>query len=211
MKKTLIALALAASAAPALAADLPRRGAPQQSFAAPPMFTWTGFYLGLNAGGGWGKFTRDARGLDADTGFVGGVTAGYNAQFGNLVAGIEGDYNYSGIEGKDSGVKGSLSSFGTIRGRLGVAFDRALIYGTGGYAFGFGELNAFGALKDDKTHQGYVVGAGIEYAVTQNVSIKGEYLYMPLGKQSYLKDVVPGGVSAGLNTSIVRAGLNYRF
>jgi outer membrane immunogenic protein len=208
MKKSIVALALLLSAAPALAADLPRRGAPQQSFAAPPMFTWTGFYVGLNAGAGWGKFTRDARGLDADTAFVGGVTAGYNHQFGNLVVGLEGDYNYSGIEEKGLGIKAALTSFGTLRGRVGVAFDRALVYGTGGYALGFGNVNVLG-LKDDKTHQGYVIGGGIEYAVTQNVSIKGEYLYMPLAKQTYYGGL--GGLDAGLNTNIVRGGLNYRF
>jgi outer membrane immunogenic protein len=208
MKKILISLALAASAAPALAADLPRRGAPQQSFVAPPMFTWTGFYLGLNAGVGWGKFTRDARGLDAQTAFVGGVTGGYNHQFGSLVVGLEGDYNYSGLEGKDLGTKGALTSFGTIRGRLGVAFDRALVYGTGGYALGFANVNVLG-LKDDKSHQGYVIGGGIEYAVTQNVSIKGEYLYMPLAKQTYFSGL--GGLDAGLNANVVRGGLNYRF
>jgi outer membrane immunogenic protein len=208
MKKTLIAIALAATAAPALAADLPRRGAPQQSFVAPPAFTWTGFYLGLNAGAGWGSFTRDARGTDANTGFVGGITAGYNHQFSNIVVGIEGDYNYSGLEGGSFGTKAGLTSFGTVRGRLGVAFDRALVYGTGGYGFGFGTLNVLG-LKDDKSHQGYVIGGGIEYAVTQNISIKGEYLFMPLAKQTYFRGL--GGVDAGLNTNVVRGGVNYRF
>jgi outer membrane immunogenic protein len=208
MRTALVALALVATSASTFAADLPRRGAPQQSFATAPLFTWTGFYLGVNAGGAWGKFTHNARGLDANTSFVGGATAGYNHQFGNIVAGVEGDYNFAGIEEKNPLVKASLSSFGTLRGRLGIAFDRALVYGTGGYAIGSGNLNVLG-LKDNKTHQGYVLGGGIEYAVTQNVSLKGEYLYMPLAKQRYFSG--GGGFDAGLNTNIVRGGLNYRF
>lgn len=208
MKTAFAALALVATVAPAFAADLPRRAAPQQSFATAPIFTWTGFYLGVNAGGAWGKFTRDARGIDADSSFVGGVTAGYNQQFGNFVAGVEGDYNYSGIEEKRLGLKASLSSFGTLRGRLGIAFDRALVYGTGGYAFGFGNLSILG-LKESNTHQGYVVGGGIEFAVTQNISLKGEYLFMPLARQRYFNGLA--GIDAGLNANVVRAGLNYRF
>jgi outer membrane immunogenic protein len=211
MKRIALVAVLSAMAIPALAADLPRRQG-GQSFqpSTLPAFTWTGFYVGLNGGAGWGKFTRDARGIDGRTGFVGGATLGYNQQIGNFVAGLEGDYNYSGIEGRAFGlVKGGLSSFGTVRGRLGFAFDRALVYGTGGYAFGFGNVEVLG-LKDNRTHQGYVVGGGVEYAFTQNISAKAEYLYMPLGKQNYFS-AFGAPIQAGLNTSVVRAGVNYRF
>lgn len=217
MKKTLIALALAATAAPALAADLPRRVAPQQSFTPPPMFTWTGIYVGVNAGAIWGDYTKSASRVGGNTGFTAGGTLGANYQVGSVVFGLEGDYNYSGLSGRGLSspglvpVRGELSSFGTVRGRLGVAFDRALIYATGGYAFGFSDLTS-GLVKQSSTHHGYAIGGGLEYAFTQNISAKAEYLYMPLESKNV--GALPGfafGGKAGIDASVVRGGINYRF
>jgi outer membrane immunogenic protein len=217
MKRLFLSTALIALAAPAFAADLPRRQQPAQTFAAPPIFTWTGFYLGANAGAVWGDFTKAGSFIDAKTGFTGGVTAGYNHQINSIVLGVEGDYNYSGMGGRGSvlpgptPVKGDLTSFGTIRGRLGVAFDRALIYGTGGYAFGFSSLES-GFLKSTSSHHGYVIGAGLEYAITNNWSAKGEYLYMPLDSKNALTIPAFGvGSKTGIDANVVRAGVNYRF
>ncbi len=218
MNRLLLSVAFVALAAPAFAADMPGRRAPQPVFSqAPPMFTWTGFYLGANAGAVFGDFTKSGQFIDTKTGFTGGITAGYNHQINNFVVGLEGDYNYSGLSGRGftlpgpAFVKGELTSFGTLRGRLGVAFDRALIYGTGGYAFGFSSLES-GFLKSTSSHHGYVVGAGLEYAFTQNVSAKAEYLYMPLDSKNAL--AVPGfgvGSKTGIDANVLRAGVNYRF
>jgi outer membrane immunogenic protein len=206
-----------ALAAPALAADIPGRRAPQQQqFYAPPAFTWTGFYVGGNVGGIWGKFTDAGSFINSKTGVTAGGTVGYNYQIGQIVVGLEGDYNYSGLGGRGftfgvNQARGDLTSFGTIRGRLGVAFDRALIYATGGYAVGFSTLES-GFLKSNSTHHGYAVGAGLEYGFTNNISAKAEYLYMPLGGQSSF--VIPGagaGVKTGIDASVLRAGVNYRF
>jgi hypothetical protein len=144
---SLTAAALAMVGA-AHAADLPRKGAPQ-TFApavqSVPM--WNGLYFGLNGGAIWGDFTKGGSNIDGKTAFTGGVTLGYQQQFGQFVAGVEGDYNYSGLSGRGltapAGipVKGELSSFGTLRGRLGVAFDRALVFGTAGLALGNIELS----------------------------------------------------------------------
>ena len=218
MTRLLLSTALIALAAPAFAADMPGRRAPQPVYnQVPPAFTWTGFYLGANAGAVWGDFTKAGRFIDPKAGFTGGITAGYNHQFGQFVAGVEGDYNYSGMGGRGfvapggAAAKGDLTSFGTVRGRLGVAFDRALIYGTGGYAFGFSSVES-GFIKSNSSHHGYVIGAGLEYAFTQNISAKAEYLYMPLDSKNLV--AVPGfgvGSKTGIDANVLRAGVNYRF
>ncbi|MGL4241743.1 MAG: outer membrane protein, partial [Beijerinckiaceae bacterium] len=161
-------------------------------------------------------FTKSVR-TDGRTGFTAGGTAGYNHQIGQIVIGAEGDYNYSGLRGNGltfpglAPARAELTSFGTIRGRLGVAFDRALVYGTGGYAFGFSEATA-GFVKQSSTHHGYAIGGGLEYAFTQNVSAKAEYLYMPFEAKgvSALPGVAFGG-KTGVDASVVRGGINYRF
>jgi outer membrane immunogenic protein len=200
----------------AQAADLPRRGAPQQRFtpAVQSVPMWNGLYFGLNGGAIWGDFTKGGSAIDGKTSFTGGLTAGYQQQFGQFVAGVEADYNYSGLSGRGltapAGIatKGELTSFGTARGRLGVAFDRALVYGTGGLALGqMSFKGAPGSVSSSKT--GYVIGGGLEYAFTQNISLKTEYLYMPLGATSL--GVLGPGTKAGVSPHIVRAGVNYRF
>jgi outer membrane immunogenic protein len=173
LRNLLLSTALVASGS-AFAADLPARVAPAPYYAAAPVFTWTGFYVGLNAGAAFnnnnGGFTSSGftapnpviyggGGSDNKTGFTGGVTAGYNMQFGSFVAGVEGDINYlDRNHGSSTAVplggpggpttpasyyyfganQGGSSSnyFGTARARLGFAFDRFLVFGTGGFAFG---------------------------------------------------------------------------
>jgi outer membrane immunogenic protein len=217
----LAATILYALCSPAIAADVPgrRNAQPVYKSAVPPAFTWTGFYLGANAGTTWGDFTKGGKYLDPKMAFTAGLTAGYNQQFGQFVAGLEGDYNYSGLSGKGVSapfvpisVKGSLTSFGTARVRLGMTFDRALVYATGGYAFGFSSLSN-GAIKSTDTHHGYVIGAGLEYAFTQNISAKAEYLYMPLGagKSIPAANNLLTGPKTGIDASVIRAGVNYRF
>ncbi len=161
MKRILLAsAALALVAGPALAADLPsREPAPApQTYTAPPVFTWTGFYAGVNAG--WTEHKVDVRnrGFSGTTGsynpfsgkssgFIGGFQVGYNQQFDMFVAGVEADLSYLGnrratgsanVAGLGGTVQGSsrLDWLGTVRARAGVAVDQVFIYGTGGLAFG---------------------------------------------------------------------------
>ena len=152
---------LAFSAGASFAADLPiRSAAPAPVYAAVPMFTWTGLYVGVNAGyagdkfeypfsaaitGGGPVLATGSASLNS-SGFTAGGTIGYNWQFGGgWVIGLEGDYNWANVEGKlNAGINGfgslevgsELTSFGTARVRLGYGFDRALFYVTGGYAYG---------------------------------------------------------------------------
>ena len=146
MKKYLLsgvaALGLLAAGA-ASAADLPSRKGPVVAPVYVPAFTWTGFYVGANAG--WGFGNMDSVGVsgfgDLD-GFVGGGQIGYNYQLGQIVLGLEADFQGADLKAGPSwaglGIvgEGKTEWFGTVRGRVGYAFDRFLPYLTGGFAYG---------------------------------------------------------------------------
>lgn len=236
MKKILIAgaSALVLMAGAAQAADLPnRRAAPSSPVYATPMFTWTGFYVGVNAGYGFGEFTRDGRNFDDPSGFIGGGQVGYNMQFGQFVAGLEADLQYADLGRNDnlgfiaapgvyvSGARG-IEWFGTVRGRLGVAFDRFLVYATGGLAYGGGDDNSFGfaANGNDDVEFGWTLGGGVEYAFTNNLTFRVEGLYVDIDRGNSNGFVVtPAGVVtpvAGIDSGndgfgVIRAALNYKF
>ncbi|GLK86550.1 outer membrane protein [Ancylobacter defluvii] len=202
MKALLAGLALAvAVAAPASAADL-SYPAPTAYAAPVPVFTWTGFYLGANAGYGWGE----ADFSDDTNGFLGGIQAGYNWQFAGspLVVGIETDLQATNIESPTF----SLDYFGTVRARLGWAVDQFLIYGTGGFAYGRGNYEVAG-LSNKQTNTGWTIGAGGEYAFSPNWSVKAEYLYVDLGTETY--DTIAGPLDIGTTANILRLGVNYKF
>jgi outer membrane immunogenic protein len=252
MRKTIITAAIAASAAfggAALAADIPRKSAPVPFVQAVPIFTWTGFYVGLNGGyifdGGRSTVTGSPALLATGfaptggsktlgDGFTIGGTLGYNYQIGSFVAGLEADLNYVDLGKKSTSVIGSLSTtlsqdasyLGTVRGRLGVAFDRLLIYATGGLAYGdqdastsISGLGRTWAGSKSTTRFGYTVGAGLEYAIDRNWSAKIEYLYYDLGKSDYTSPQITGAALPGVfgttraenKGNLVRAGINYRF
>lgn len=181
--------------------------------------------------------------------FTGGLQAGYNWQVNQFVYGLETDINWRASSGRLNGTyptnpagygaaypSYTLSGFdrgrwyGTLRARIGVAFDRALIYATGGLAYG--ETNGggtvvvngvggfpsvgFGSIGNRGWRAGWALGAGVEYALTNNWTIKGEYLHVDLGRTT--TTFVGGGGGALVyrlrNTNadnIVRIGLNYKF
>ena len=202
MKAILAGLALAAAvAAPASAADLAYR-APVAYAAPAPVFTWGGFYLGANAGYGWGE----ADFSDDTNGFLGGIQAGYNWQNPGspLVIGLETDIQATNIESPTF----SVDYFGTVRARLGWAVDQFLIYGTGGFAYGRGNYELAG-LSNKQTSTGWTIGGGGEYAVTPNWSVKAEYLYVDLGSETY--NTVAGPLDIGTTANVLRMGVNYKF
>ena len=229
MKKLLLASAAAiAMASGAHAADLGAPRAPIAAAIVAPAFSWTGICVGLNAGYGWGSYTQfSPLGLGSTIspkGFVGGAQIGYNYQINNFVLGLEADIQ--------SGPRGSLpvgsagpfwtcttgpcvaniNWFGTVRGRAGVAADRALFYVTGGLAYGGfngGILNS--AQAGSSTKVGYTLGAGLEYAFTPNVTAKLEYLYTNLGTADFGTDGAGNRFSARGNFHTVRVGVNYLF
>ena len=188
-----------------------------------PVYDWTGFYAGANAGYAFGG--DDSVGMNPGFGHVGdlsvkgmfgGLQAGYNQQMNNLVLGVEGDINLSGISDKDGTVRITMSDdvnyFGTLRGRGGFAADKALFYVTGGLALGSFdyEVTVPGAhINDTFSRVGYTYGAGVEYAFDDAWSMKAEYLFAGFGK----KALSNAGVTTFATPSfhLVRVGLNYRF
>jgi outer membrane immunogenic protein len=270
MKNIVFAVAMSALATGAMAADLPSRAAPPVFVPPPPVFSWTGFYLGINAGYAFdgdqstGISANDAGsavGLtdgavspfvqNRSDGFTGGGQIGYNYQFpnsgyfggsGGVVVGLEADASYTdlnqtsdtlGLGGFDTQIHSRTDFVGTVRGRLGYAFDRFLVYGTGGFAYGdvhsstnlIGAGSPFYSGAQNSLRTGYAYGGGIEYALpttsflnvfhSSAVTVKAEFLRYDLGSTSYL---VPAPFPGSSFTSrvhtdgnIVRAGLNFKF
>jgi outer membrane immunogenic protein len=210
MKSKLIQLGLAIAAvfaAPmaASAADLgPAPSYKAPAYVAPSYATWSGFYVGVNAGYGFGK--ADAAGANVDpSGFLAGGTIGYNLQTGVWVWGLEGDFDYSAMKDSKAGVEVKSPWFATARGRIGYAgWGNLMPYITGGAAFANLKATAAG-VSDNATRVGWTAGAGLEYAMWSNWSVKVEYLYADLGTYSL------NGTDVDYTTNIVRAGLNYRF
>jgi outer membrane immunogenic protein len=204
--------ALAGFSNVAAGADLSRGTPYAPAPYAVPYYNWTGFYLGLNGGGGWGSSTWSGFSSFSTSGGLIGGTVGYNRQFGQFVAGIEGDLDWAKIQG------GGVCSFGcqttdrwlgTVRGRVGYAMDRFMPYVTGGLAFGnFEATSTLG--NSNTTNAGWTIGAGVEYGLITNVSVKAEYLYVDLGNFNCATCNVPvTNVSSTAN--ILRGGVNVRF
>jgi outer membrane immunogenic protein len=269
MKKLLLSsVALIGLTAAAVAADLPARAAPPAPFAAVPTFTWTGFYVGVNAGWGWrnsddatvfnlpagsvinspttaGTLTLSATD-DDDSGLLGGAQIGYNFQMGAFVFGVEADIQASDLGGDSTtgitgtyvfvGVPGlafapppatvvrggaSIDWFGTVRARAGVAFDRLLVYATGGFAFGGGDNGACAGLIgcENDWNSGWTAGGGVEWAFTNNLTVKLEGLYVDVdaGDNGSAPFFNPVTNTLFLNSAddnsfgIVRAGVNFKF
>jgi outer membrane immunogenic protein len=210
MFKSIFAGALATLVAgAAMAADLPRRtGAvtPAPYFA--KTFSWTGVYAGLNAGYDFGRMSNSAKGAIGSVkgGSVGG-TVGYNYQIQQLVLGVEGDLDAASVHGSNGTNSAKVNSLGTLRARAGFAADRALVYATAGYAGGQTKV-ATSTGSGAKWENGFAAGAGIEYAFTDNVSAKAEYLYTDLQSKNYGLGAVN---SAGVKLNQVRTGVNYKF
>jgi outer membrane immunogenic protein len=227
--RLLLATALTALSFSAFAADLPARTfAP---VAPAPIFSWTGFYVGGTVGA-IGATTRYS-GSDYSYGFskndaqsygaVAGVTAGYNYQIGSMVLGLEADYSFSSAKnsfGSSDYVTGQtkIDSLGTVRARFGYAIDRTLLFATGGLAFGKVQSKTF--LYHDsadcrsgfnKTQFGWTVGAGVEHALTQNLTIKAEALYVDLGSKKNVSNNCGCSTSFKNTATVARVGVNFKF
>ncbi len=191
-------------------------------------FSWTGFYVGLNAGGGFGG--DDKVGLHAgdsylgsfgklkSSGFLGGVQAGYNYQIDpNWLIGIEADFQGADISDSTSvaGVHSSskIDWFGTVRPRIGYVYDRTLIYATGGLSYGHikytGAFNDMSLIDESKTRAGWVLGAGVEHAFTDHLTARLEYQYVDFGHF----DAGDNGIWAKATPDFhsLRVALNYKF
>jgi outer membrane immunogenic protein len=199
-------------------ADLPRGPYKAPAYVAPAYANWTGFYVGLNAGYGFAKSDWDFPAVNlSPKGFVGGGTVGYNFQTGIWLWGAEADLDYSTIKGSSDcfafTCETKNSWFGTARGRFGYAgWNNWLPYLTGGAAFGNLKAdNSATGLESSTTKIGWTAGAGVEYAMWTNWSVKVEYLYADLG--SFDCGIACGATTDNVTfkTNIVRGGINYRF
>jgi len=217
-------LVAVAMAAPALAADLPRPAYKAPIYTA-PAFSWSGFYVGLNGGYGWGRSNwTSSAGTTGDfnvKGWVVGGTLGYNLQTGVWVWGVEGDIDYSNIKGSAGTVcTGGATTdcetrntwLGTARGRVGYAMDRFLPFVTGGLAFGGIKMTPFtGGASATQTKLGWTLGAGVEWAFMSSWSAKLEYLYADLGTARCPAATCGLDNDVKFRTNLLRVGVNYRF
>lgn len=210
-------------AAPALAAD-------PAVYRAPPVFTWTGFYIGAHAGAALSDSSyRNSAGFgwrgpnsgNDPAGVLGGLQAGYNWQAGNLVLGVEADISAANASGNVAVLpaapiavyRSSLDWMGTLRLRGGFAFDRTLIYATGGLAYGGAKQSLFDAAfpftASVGNRTGWAAGVGVEYALTNNWSTRIEYIYTQFNNRSVATNGY--GFTFRNSVSVARAGLNYKF
>jgi outer membrane immunogenic protein len=207
-------LLAAAMALPAFAADFPQP-AFKAPYAAP--WNWTGFYVGINGGYGFGTSNwTSAGGSTGDfnvRGALAGGTIGYNLQTGLWVWGLEGDVDASWIKGTDATICCETKNdwLATARGRIGYVMDRWMPYITGGAAFGDVKMTQVGGASETDTRFGWTGGGGLEYAFMGAWSAKVEYLYVDLGNASCSVATCGGANDVTFKTSIVRGGINYHF
>jgi outer membrane immunogenic protein len=265
----------------ASAADMPIKA---PSLPPVPAFTWTGFYVGANAGWTWGRSNANTSancnvafgaippfayfcdttagapngaavnsagtGTVTSSGFTGGLEAGYNWQFSSLIYGLETDFGAFHLKGSNqaggpypTGTFISAGAFAenysietnwlyTFRARLGVPVTPSLMaYATGGLALTRLEVrNSFsdnvgpgasGNATGDATNAGFVVGGGLEWAITNSWSVKAEYLYLDFGKATATGTITnnPPGIayaqgistSSDLTAQVARVGVNRKF
>ena len=246
LRRLLLASAGAiAFAGSAFAADLPSPAPPPVYIPPAPIFTWTGIYVGAQIGYAWGTSNVNVTDSFGDfvsfqsnnSGVIGGGHVGYNLQFNQFVVGLEGDVDGTSLSKTRSGspfieglgsvpvtVSTKADIMGSIRGRVGYAWDRVLIYGTGGVAFAGVEGTIYGPfggqVSASSTRVGWTVGGGLEYAITNNWSIRAEYRYAQFGHSSFAADnafATPGlaalGVIASRTTNLnrVEVGVSYKF
>jgi outer membrane immunogenic protein len=197
-----------------------------------PAFSWSGFYLGFEGGGAWGRSDQRSDigsvtgGFDLSGGLV-GAEYGTNWQFGHLVLGTESDSSWVDLQATTSELvppsspgftaRTNETYFGTSRGRIGYAEDRWLFFATGGVASALVEATStgpIGSISQTKWRWGWTGGGGIEWAFAPQWSAKLEYLYADFGGHTSYLNPVPAGFlnrasGVTLNESIVRIGVNY--
>ena len=192
------AIAAVVASSAATAADLfpsPRLGG----------YSWTGPYVGANLGYQWGSTTSNTT---KPAGVAGGLQLGHNWQTGQFVFGAETDLQFSGADDVFAPWKFSNPWFGTLRGRAGVALNNILFYGTIGLAYGgLKAQNTISGVSESKTHSGWAAGGGMEVGFVSNWTARVEYLYVDLSSRAYSLT----GANNGMQSSLLRLGVNYRF
>ena len=232
MKRLLLASALVlATGTASFAADAIEPAMPMEE--APMVFSWTGVYLGAQAGYLWGDgslvFTNGDFSNTSPDGFLGGIYAGANMQLNNgFVIGAEADiawtnaddnavgFNAAGVQYPfpANGFEQDVNWTGAVRARLGYAVDRFLPYIAGGVAFADVNqtlVSAGVAYNRDNTYTGWTLGGGVEYAFTDNLIGRLEYRYTDFGDVDFGADGFLLPQTTDLTTNDVRVGISYKF
>ncbi len=231
MKKFLLTgVALAALSGSALAADLPaRRGVPVK--APEPVvyaYNWSGFYIGAHGGGGWSEkcftFIGASDGCHDGDGFAAGGQIGFNYQAGQFVFGVEFSGSWADISGSHTSLliptdtyNSEINSILMLTGRVGMTFDRMLIYVLGGGAWANEKFEyvapGVGTSTSDKSRTGWTVGAGIEFGLAPNWSIAAQYNYIDFGDKNINFTGTAGNFTDSVDQQVHLATvrLNYRF
>ena len=231
MKKNLLLAAVSlvalSATAPALAADLAARPYTKAPAMVAAIYDWSGFYIGINGGGGSSHATWDFVGVgregshDATGGTVGGQI-GYRWQSGQWVFGVEGQGNWADFSGDNTSAlfatrnRTKIDAFGLITGQVGYAWNNVLIYVKGGAAVVSDKYeisSTAGALlaSTSDTRWGGTVGAGLEYGFAPNWSVGVEYNHIFLQDKNVTFALVPATdrVRQDVDMGLVR--LNYKF
>ena len=236
MRQTASGLVLGAfvalmSASVSSAADIPRPAYKAPPFEPVQVFTWSGLYVGVHGGYGWSNYSGDDPTAGTTTGqakgWLGGLQVGYNYQLGAFVLGVEGDFSFADVKWTEDDPFGNGNSnaslkndyFATAAARVGYAFDRFLVYGKGGIAFTRDKYDISdgtgGTATGSFNRTGWMLGAGLEYAVWENWSVKAEYDYLHFAGIDETLDTSGGLTATTANVSLVshlvKLGLNYRF
>lgn len=188
-------------------------------------YDWNGGYVGAFGGYGWGDTTWDGIGLGQVpfdlTGWIAGVDVGANFQTGSFVLGVEGDVAWTNMGGSAGCPPGlfecstDINWLATLRARAGFAADAVLVYATAGVAAADVTSDSPPFTPDlafDSTYFGWTAGAGVEVGVSEQVSLKAEYLYTDLGSQTDTDDILDiGDVEVPIAFHSVRVGANFHF
>jgi outer membrane immunogenic protein len=203
---------------------------------APPPINWTGFYLGANVGGTWaqGNFTDSLFGLNLNSGsdFITGEQIGFNYQIGAFVLGVDGTVDFSPNDSTGHGVATPVGTIqatsnnkwiATLAARFGVGLDRWLLYGKAGgnwvgNSFAVNNLTTSMSIPGSNSNGniGWLAGAGVEWALTRNWTLKLEYDYLGLNSSSFTVPATApflGGdnFTTNRNVQMVQVGFNYLF
>jgi outer membrane immunogenic protein len=243
LKSICCAFVFGVAASGASAADLPVKAPILKT---PAVYNWSGFYVGLHAGGGWGSarwvdvtdpsFPED-EGTHNVSGWLAGGQLGFNIQQGAWVFGVELDASWTNIKGDKNSLvfprdldQTRVDSVGTIAARLGYAFDRTLFYVKGGAAWARNKYSivdiptGINYANFNQNRWGWMVGAGLEYGLAPNWSLKLEYNYLDLGtgrsdnvgcnpNPGFLFCDPPGMFNQDVTQRLhlAKLGINYRF
>ena len=224
------ALAAVVAAGIAFASPAVAGGSLKDEYVAPLQYNWAGIYVGAQVGYQWGdarhSFSNGAPSDNSDPdGFIGGGHIGINGQSGTFVYGVEADFEGGGFDGGFTNLTGGTSVGavdldwqGSLRARVGIANGPLLFYITGGWAFGRFEFTGGPApapaccgYRD--TLSGWTVGAGSEWMLSRNMTVRLEYRYTDFGNTSgALNPTFPGVLMpVDLETHAVRVGASYKF